>query len=65
MLNGAVAAAARAAGVSAPVNTVLARVVSDIANMPQLWAKYRERPDALEAEVEAEVARSRRVFASV
>jgi hypothetical protein len=33
--------------------------------MPQLWAKYRERPDALEAEVEAEVARSRRVFASV
>ena len=65
VLNGAVAAAARAAGVSAPVNTVLARVVSDIANMPQLWAKYRERPDALEAEVEAEVARSRRVFASV
>jgi hypothetical protein len=26
--------------------------------MPQLWAKYRERPDALAAEVEAEVARA-------
>jgi 2-dehydropantoate 2-reductase len=64
VLNGAVAAAAQTAGVSAPVNTVLARVVSDIANMPQLWAKYRERPDVLEAEVQAEVARSRRILAS-
>jgi 2-dehydropantoate 2-reductase len=57
-LNGAVARAARAAGVKAPVNTVFARIVSDIAHMPQLWAKYRERPDALTAEVEAEVART-------
>jgi 2-dehydropantoate 2-reductase len=59
VLNGAVARAAREANVPAPVNTVLARIVSDIAHMPQLWAKYRERPDALSAEVEAEVARSR------
>lgn len=57
-LNGAVARAARTAGVKAPVNTVFARIVSDIAHMPQLWAKYRERPDALTAEVEAEVART-------
>lgn len=57
-LNGAVARAARAAGVKAPVNTVFARIVSDIAHMPQLWAKYRERPDALAAEVEAETART-------
>ena len=59
VLNGAVARAAREFGVRAPVNTVLARVVSDIANMPQLWAKYRERPEALAAEVEAEIERSR------
>jgi 2-dehydropantoate 2-reductase len=65
VLNGAVAAAARTVGVGAPVNTVFARVVSDIANMPQLWAKYRERPDALEAEIQAELARSRRMLASV
>jgi len=57
-LNGAVASAAREAGVKAPVNTVFARIVSDIAHMPQLWAKYRERPDALVAEVEAEIART-------
>jgi 2-dehydropantoate 2-reductase len=57
-LNGAVARAAREAGVKAPVNTVFARIVSDIAHMPQLWAKYRERPDALVAEVEAETART-------
>jgi hypothetical protein len=65
VLNGAVAAAARTSGVSAPVNMVFARVVSDIASMPQLWAKYRERPEALEAEVQAEVARGGRSFASV
>jgi 2-dehydropantoate 2-reductase len=59
-LNGAVARAARTAGVKAPVNTVFARIVSDIAHMPQLWAKYRERPDALVAEVEAETARAER-----
>jgi hypothetical protein len=57
VLNGAVARAAHDAGVKAPVNTVFARIVSDIASMPQLWAKYRERPDALTAEVRAEVAR--------
>ncbi len=57
-LNGAVARAARTAGVKAPVNTVFARIVSDIAHMPQLWAKYRERPDALSAEVTAEIART-------
>ena len=58
VLNGAVVDAARRLGVRAPVNTVLARIVSDIAHMPQLWAKYRERPDALRSELEAEVARS-------
>lgn len=50
-LNGAVARAAREAGIAAPVNTAYARIVSDIAHMPQLWAKYRERPAALLAEV--------------
>lgn len=50
-LNGAVARAAREAGISAPVNAVFARIVSDIAHMPQVWAKYRERPAALCAEV--------------
>jgi 2-dehydropantoate 2-reductase len=58
VLNGAVARLARERGVRAPVNTVLARIVSDIAQMPQLWAKYRERPDALGAEIAAEVARA-------
>ena len=58
VLNGAVARAARERGVRAPVNTVFARIVSDIAHMPQLWAKYRERPDALRAEIDAEVVRS-------
>ncbi len=56
-LNGAVASAGRAYGVPTPVNEVYARVLEDIANMPQLWAKYRERPDALVAEVEAEMHR--------
>jgi len=53
VLNGAVVRAARDAGVRVPVNTVLTRVLDDIAHMPQLWAKYRERPDALVAEVQA------------
>jgi len=48
-LNGAIARAAREAGVAAPVNAGLTRILSDIAHMPQLWAKYRERPDALSA----------------
>jgi 2-dehydropantoate 2-reductase len=60
VLNGAVAEAAREAGIAAPVNTTLARVVCDIAEMPHLWAKYRERPAALEAEVQAERARNPR-----
>ncbi len=56
-LNGAVSCAARDHGVAAPVNAVYARVLEDIAHMPQLWAKYRERPDTLAAEVDAEVKR--------
>jgi 2-dehydropantoate 2-reductase len=57
VLNGAVAVAGRAGGVPTPVNSVFARVLDDIAHMPQLWAKYRERPQALAAEVEAEERR--------
>jgi 2-dehydropantoate 2-reductase len=57
VLNGAVANAGRETGVPTPVNAVYARVLEDIAHMPQLWAKYRERPDALVAEVEAEMQR--------
>ena len=57
VLNGAVADHGRALGVRVPVNAVYARVLSDIAHMPQLWAKYRERPDTLCAEVEAETQR--------
>ena len=56
-LNGAVACAGRDHGVPTPVNSVYARVLEDIAHMPQLWAKYRERPDTLAAEVEAEAKR--------
>lgn len=61
VLSGAVADAGHRAGVPAPVNAVYARVLSDIAHMPALWAKYRERPEALEVEVRAEVERYRRV----
>jgi 2-dehydropantoate 2-reductase len=57
VLNGAVAAAGRANGIPTPVNSVYTRVLDDIAHMPQLWAKYRERPEALVAEVEAEMRR--------
>jgi len=64
VLNGAVARAARDANVPAPVNTVLARIVSDIAHMPQLWAKYRERPETLQAEVEAQIVREKRALAA-
>ncbi len=56
-LNGAVAAAGQIHGVPTPVNSVYTRVLDDIAHMPQLWAKYRERPEALVAEVEAEMRR--------
>ncbi|HEY9084648.1 MAG TPA: ketopantoate reductase C-terminal domain-containing protein [Candidatus Tyrphobacter sp.] len=58
VLNGAVAAAGLEHRVATPVNAVYARVLDAIAHMPQLWAKYRERPEALEAEVEAEVRRT-------
>jgi 2-dehydropantoate 2-reductase len=60
VLNGAVAAYGRELEIETPVNAVYARVLSDIAHMPQMWAKYREQPEALQAEIEAEVARRRR-----
>ena len=59
VLNGAVATAGLEHQVPTPVNAVYTRVLDAIAHMPQLWAKYRERPEALEAEVEAEVRRTR------
>ena len=58
-LNGAVACAGRDHHVRTPVNAVYARVLEDIAHMPQLWAKYREHPDTLAGEVAAEVKRVR------
>ena len=64
VLNGAVARAGREHNVPTPVNAVYARVLSDIANMPQLWAKYRERPEALVAEVEAEMRRTKALRSS-
>ncbi len=59
VLNGAVAAAGLEHRVPAPVNAVYTRVLNDIAHTPPLWAKYREHPDRLEAEVEAEVKRAK------
>ncbi len=59
VLNGAVAAAGLHHRVPTPVNAIFARVLDDIAQMPQLWAKYRERPDMLEAEIQAEIKRVR------
>jgi 2-dehydropantoate 2-reductase len=59
VLNGAVAAAGRDLRVPTPVNAVYARVLNDIAHTPPLWAKYREHPDRLEAEVEAEMKRAK------
>lgn len=56
-LNGAVASAGLEHRVPTPVNSVYCRVLNDIAHTPPLWAKYREHPDRLEAEVEAEVKR--------
>jgi 2-dehydropantoate 2-reductase len=58
-LNGAVASGGHEHDVPTPVNAVFCRVLDDIAHMPQLWAKYRERPDTLGAEVDAEVRRVR------
>ncbi|HEY0613793.1 MAG TPA: ketopantoate reductase C-terminal domain-containing protein [Candidatus Elarobacter sp.] len=57
VLNGAVCNAARELGVAAPVNTAFTRILNDVTHMPQLWAKYRERPAALVAEVRAQTAR--------
>ena len=65
VLNGAVAAAGLEQGVPAPVNAVYARVLNDIAHTPPLWAKYREQPDRLEAEVEAEVRRDESISPEV
>ncbi len=59
VLNGAVAAAGRDLRIPTPVNAVYARVLNDIAHTPPLWAKYREHPDRLEAEVEAEMKRAK------
>jgi 2-dehydropantoate 2-reductase len=59
VLNGAVAVAGLEHRVPVPVNAVYARVLNDIAHTPPLWAKYREHPDRLEAEVEAEVKRAK------
>lgn len=58
-LNGAVVRAGLEYGVPTPVNAVYARVLNDIANMPALWPKYRERPEALEQEVLSEMRRVR------
>lgn len=57
VLNGAVAGAGHDYGVPTPVNSIYCRVLDDIAHTPPLWAKYRERPDTLEAEVVAEMKR--------
>jgi 2-dehydropantoate 2-reductase len=59
VLNGAVAAAGRDKHLPTPVNAVYARVLNDIAHTPPLWAKYREHPDRLEAEVAAEMKRAK------
>ncbi len=56
-LSGAVAAAGRASGTPTPVNAVFTRLVDDLSQTPQLWSKYRERPLALLAEVQAEERR--------
>ncbi|MBV8372261.1 MAG: ketopantoate reductase family protein, partial [Candidatus Eremiobacteraeota bacterium] len=59
VLNGAVAAAGHEHGIPTPVNSIYCRVLDDIAHTPPLWAKYRERPDRLEAEVLAEMKRAK------
>jgi 2-dehydropantoate 2-reductase len=51
VLNGAVAAAGRECGIPTPVNAALARVLMEISQAPHLWEHYRERPEALLAEV--------------
>ncbi|TAM62068.1 ketopantoate reductase family protein [bacterium] len=51
-LNGAVVRAGRTLGVPTPVNAVLTDTLEDIVRTHALWAKYRERPDALIARVD-------------
>ena len=60
VLNGAVYSFGQGLGIPTPVNGTLSRVLADIAHMPALWAKYRERPEVLEAEVQSEIARTSR-----
>ncbi|GAC1306032.1 MAG: 2-dehydropantoate 2-reductase [Vulcanimicrobiaceae bacterium] len=47
VLNGAVAAAGRAAGVPTPVNAAFARILADVAASPEARAAYRSRPGDL------------------
>ena len=58
-INGAVSAAGHEHNVRTPVNAIYCRVLDDIAHTPPLWAKYRERPETLEAEVVAEMRRAK------
>jgi 2-dehydropantoate 2-reductase len=58
-INGAVSAAGHDHAVRTPVNAIYCRVLDDIAHTPPLWAKYRERPETLEAEVMAEMRRAK------
>lgn len=51
-LNGAVARAAGTLGGAAPVNTMLARLVTEVTLDPERRAWYRERPDRLLAAIE-------------
>ncbi|MDE2573611.1 MAG: ketopantoate reductase family protein, partial [bacterium] len=51
VLNGAVVRAGKLCGVRTPVNTVLVDTLEDIVRSHALWAKFRERPEALIARV--------------
>ncbi|TAM91243.1 ketopantoate reductase family protein [bacterium] len=51
-LNGAVVRAGKVLGVPTPVNAVLTDTLEDIVRSHALWAKYRERPEALIARVD-------------
>jgi 2-dehydropantoate 2-reductase len=52
-LNGAVAAHAQSAGIAAPANALLNRVVGGIARGDLDWSLYRGKPEALEAAMQA------------
>ena len=52
VLNGAVAAAARTFGISAPVNATYAAILEEISNNPDAWGRYRKEPQALIAAIE-------------